>query len=119
MAVDIKQVMADAQALETLWSTATAQYAERKARLAKQVDDYTAAHQGALDSHAAEIEAANLIKAKLVPVVAAAEVAAEDLTAFVLSRPWYKKAATWVKAHARWVVYGGGLALLVGVATHV
>lgn len=119
MSVDIKQVMADAQALETLWSTATAQYAERKAKLAKQVDDYTAAHQGALDSHAAEIAAANMIKAKLVPAVAVAEVAAEELTTFVLSRPWYKKAATWVKAHSRWVVYGGGLALIAAIATHV
>lgn len=119
MSVDIKQVLADANKLEALWATATAQYEARKTALAKQVDDYTAAHQGALDNHAAEIAAANAIKAKLVPVVAAVEVAGADLKQFVLSRPWYAKAATWVGAHARWVVYGGGLALIVAIAKHV
>lgn len=119
MSVDIKQVLADANKLEAIWATANTQYEARKAALAKQVDDYVASHQGALDSHAAEIAAAAAIKAKLVPVVAAAEVAGEEIKTFVLSTPWYSKAATWVKAHARWVVYGGGIAAIIEIARHV
>lgn len=119
MAVDITQVKADIAKLSELWTTAQAQYAARKAALAAQVDDYITAHTTAANSHSVEIDAAKVLKAALVPVVAAVETAAIDANSFLLTQPWYSKAATWVKAHWRWVAYSGGMGLLVAVAKHV
>jgi hypothetical protein len=117
--VDITQVKADASKLEALWASANAQYTAEKAKLAAKVDAYVAAHQTAANQHTAEIAAATAIKATIVPVVAAADTAVSDVESFVLSQPWYQKASAWVKAHWRWVAYGGGLVLIVLIAKHV
>lgn len=116
---DIAAVKAAAANLEALWATATTQYNARKVALAAQIDTYVAAHQGAADAHTAEVVAATALKATLVPVVAAAETVGGDIESFVLSQPWYQKASTWVKAHWRWLAYGGGVIALGELALHI
>lgn len=116
---DITAVEADIKNLQALWATAETQYAARKAALAAQVDTYVAAHQGAANSHTAEVAAATALKATIVPVVAAAETAGSDIESFLLTQPWYARLANFFKKNWRWVVYGVGLLGLVYLAVHI
>lgn len=115
MARSIADVQADIVKLQSLWSTATTHYEARKAALAAEVDNYVATHQGAADQHAAEIQAANILKAKLVPAVAAVE----TVNTFLLTEPWYQRLVANLKRNARWYVYGVGLLGMVYVALHI
>lgn len=115
MARTIADVEADITKLQGLWGTATKQYEARKAALAAEVDNYVATHQDAVGAHAAEIQAANMLKAKLVPVVAAVETA----DSFLLTQPWYQRLVANLKRNARWYVYGVGLLGMVYVALHI
>lgn len=115
MARTITDVLADIDKLNGLWGTATQQYNARKTSLAAEVDGYIAAHQGAADNHAAEIKAANAVKAKLVPVVAGAE----TINSFLLTEPWYQRLVAFFKRNWRWVVYGSGFIGLCLVAVHL
>lgn len=120
MSVDINAVQAEIAKLEGLWSTATQQYAARKAALAAQVDEYIAGHQTQATAHSAEIQAAQLIKAKLVPAAAAAEVAASDLNQFLLTtQPWYQRLVANIHRNGRWYLYGAVLLGLGYVIVHL
>lgn len=109
---DITTVAADIKTLQTQWAAAEAEYAARKAALAATVDSYVATHQTAVVSHQAEIDAANAIKATIVPVVAAAESAIDQ---FVLTTPWYKKCVVWVEKQKRYLLWLLGVLALYGI----
>jgi hypothetical protein len=117
--MDISTVEADAVKLNKLWQTAQQQYEARRAALAAQLDSYVDAHQSAADNHTAEIDAANKLKATLVPAVASVETAASELNSFLLTTPWYKKLVAFCQRNWRWVAYGGGLAFIVYVGVHL
>lgn len=105
----IGTVEKDIADLEALWNKAEAQYAARKAQYAKVIDDYVATHQLAADAHTAEIAAANVIKAKVVPVVAAVATGAADIEQFVLTSGWFSRVKAFFVRNKRWVLYGGCL----------
>lgn len=109
---DITAVAADIQSLQTRWTAAQAEYETQKTALAAQVDAYVAVHQTAAAGHTAEIAAATAIKATIVPVVAAAESAIDQ---FVLTTPWYKKAAAWVEKQKRYLLWLLGVLALYGI----
>lgn len=111
----ISTVKADIASLEALWSKATSQYEARKAGYAKVIDDYVAQHQTAADAHTAEIDAANVIKAALVPAAAAVVTAGSDIEQFVLTTSWGKKVAAFVTKNKRWFLYGGCLIGMIGI----
>lgn len=111
----IATVESDIVALEALWNKAEAQYAARKASYAKVIDDYVATHQLAADAHTAEIAAATVIKAKLVPVVAAVATGAVDIEQFVLTSGWFTRVKAFFVRNKRWVLYGGCLIAMIGI----
>lgn len=110
--VDINAVKSSITSLQTRFAAAQAEYETQKAALAAQVDSYVATHQTAVVSHQAEIDAANVIKATIVPVAAAAESAIDQ---FILTTPWYKKVVAWVEKEKRWLLWGIGALALYGV----
>lgn len=116
---DIAAVKAEAANLAALWATANTQYEARKAALVTKIDSYVAAHQGAANSHTAEIAAATALKATIVPVVAAVETAGADIESFVLTQPWYQRLVAFFKRNWRWLAYGGGLIAIGYIAVHV
>lgn len=109
---DIVTVAANIKDLQTRWTAAQAEYESQKTALAAKVDAYVATHQTAVVSHQTEINAANAIKATIVPVVAAAESAIDQ---FVLTTPWYKKAAAWVEKQKRYLLWLLGVLALYGI----
>lgn len=111
----IATVKNDIAKLETLWSTATSQYEARKAQYAKVIDDYVAQHATAAASHTAEIDAANVIKAALVPMAAAVATGATDIEQFVLTTGWGSKLGAFVTKNKRWFLYGGCLAGMIAI----
>ena len=119
MARTIEDVRSDIGKLQTLWNTATQQYEARKASLAAEIDDYVAHHQSIIGNHAVEIDAANKLKASLVPAVAEAEVAALEIKTFLLTKPWYRRLVANVSCNWRWYVYGVGLVGLGYAALHI
>lgn len=112
---DISTVAAEVTKLQALWSAAEKQYEAKKAALAGQIDTYVAAHQSAADQHTTEIKVATALKATIVPVVAAAETATSDIESFVLSQPWYTKAAAWVEKQKRYLLWLLGVLALFGI----
>lgn len=112
---DISTIEADITKLQSLWSAATKQYETQKAALAARIDTYVAAHQSAADAHSAEVTAANVVKATIVPVVAAAETGLQDVEQFVFSQPWYSKVVAWVTKQKRWLLWGLGVIALYGL----
>lgn len=110
--VDITAVQTSIKSLQTRFAAAQAEYETQKQALAGEVDAYVAAHQGAADAHTAEVKAATAIKATIVPVVAAAESAIDQ---FVLTTPWYAKAATWVEKQKRYLLWLLGVLALYGI----
>lgn len=111
----IATVQTDIADLEALWTKATAQYEARKASYAKVIDDYVATHQVAAAAHTAEIAAANVIKAKLVPVAAAVATAESDIQQFVLTSGWFTRVKAFFVRNKRWVLYGGCLIAMIGI----
>lgn len=109
---DISAVAADISSLQARWTAATAEYTAQKTALGAKVDAYVAAHQGAADAHTAEVVAATALKATIIPVVAAAESAIDQ---FVLTTPWYKKAAAWVEKQKRYLLWLLGVLALYGI----
>lgn len=112
---DITTAEADWAKLQTLWATANKQYEARKASIVATVDTYVATHQVAASAHNAEIAAANLIKAKIVPVVAATETAASELDQFLLTKPWYVKLRAWAQKNHRLLMWLLGVSALGGI----
>lgn len=110
--VDIAAVKNSITSLQTRWAAAQAEYQTQKTALAAQVDAYVADHQTAVVSHQTEIDAANAIKATIVPVVAVAESAIDN---FILTTPWYKKVVAWVEKQKRWLLWGVGVIALYGI----
>lgn len=101
-----------AKSLQDQWTAAQAEYEARKIVLAAKVDAYVATHQTAVVSHQNEIDAANAIKASIVPVVAAAESAIDQ---FILTTPWYKKCVVWVEKQKRYLLWLLGVLALYGI----
>lgn len=108
----IATAAADWAALQALWATAQTQYKARVDAIVTTVDNYVATHQVAASAHNAEIAAANLIKAKIVPVVAATETAASELDQFLLTKPWYVKLRAWAQKNHRPLMWALGVAAL-------
>lgn len=115
----ITDVQSDIQKLNTLWATATTQYAARKASLASEIDNYVATHQTAASAHNLEVEAATALKATIVPVAAAVETAASEANTFLLTQPWYQRLVAFFKRNWRWVAYGVAVLGMLYIGVHL